>query len=310
MADAFTSTTALADQVKTAYDRNAYFALRSGVVFDQLADVKPGNVTSPGSSVQFLFWTEMTAATTALSETVDVDAVALADTTVSVTPSEYGNAVLITLKVQTDTLLVGFDPDVADLVSYNMVDSIDQIARTTFDASGNVNYVTGTTEVEQVAGSIITANKVRHLQSKLRANSVMGIAGDLYGGILHPHVAYDLKKETGDAAWLSPHIYVDTQAVYNNEIGTFAGVKFMETPRASLTADGGSSTVDTYDSYFLGKQAVAKVESIAPHTVIGPVTDTLLRFRPLGWHAYLGYGQFRQNSMERLISSSSIGSNS
>ena len=58
---------------------------------------------------------------------------------------------------------------------------------------------------------------------------------------------------------------------------------------------------------FIGKQAVAKAETIAPHVVIGPVTDKLMRFRPLGWHAYLAYGTFRTASMQNLLSASSLG---
>ena len=68
MADAFTTTTALADQVVAAYDRNAFMALRAGGVFDQFARVKPGNVTSPGSSVSFLFWGDLTPTNAAFNE--------------------------------------------------------------------------------------------------------------------------------------------------------------------------------------------------------------------------------------------------
>jgi len=306
--DQFSGTSALADQVQTAYDRNAYFGLRTMPVFDQFVDVKPGNVTSPGSAVQFLLWTEMTAATTALTETVDVDAVALADTTVTVTPSEYGNAILVTLKVEKDTLLVGFDPDLANLLTYNMVISQDTIARTAFDAAGTAAYVTGSAETSQTTTSIITADIVRRERSNLVNSAVRPWTGSLYAALVHPDVGYDLKGETGDGTWVAPHQYVDTAAIYNDEIGTFGGFKFVETSRASVNLTGGTgSTVDTYNTYFLGQQAVAKAEPIAPHAVIGPVTDKLLRFRPLGWHAYMGYGTFRTASMQNLLSASSLG---
>lgn len=78
MAEVFTGASSaagsgqLTNQVLTAYQRNALFALRSQVVFDQFAKVKPGNVTSPGNPVKFLLWDDMAIATTALTETVDV----------------------------------------------------------------------------------------------------------------------------------------------------------------------------------------------------------------------------------------------
>ena len=99
MANIFTGATAdagsgqLSNQVLTAYDRVSFFALRNETVWDQFAKVKPGNLTSPGNPVSFLFWSDLSAATTALDETVDVDAVGLSDSTVTVTPNEYGKLI-------------------------------------------------------------------------------------------------------------------------------------------------------------------------------------------------------------------------
>jgi hypothetical protein len=42
----------------------------------------------------------------------------------------------------------------------------------------------------------------------------------------------------------------------------------------------------------------------------GPVVDSLMRFNPIGWYWLGGYGLFRQASLRRIESSSSIGANS
>jgi N4-gp56 family major capsid protein len=310
MADTFTGTSQLSGAVLTAYQRSAFFALRSDVVFDQIAMVKPGSLTSPGSPVSFYFWTEMSQATTALSETVDVDAVGLASSAVTVTPYEYGNAVLLTRKLRAIEMLIGFDPDVANLVNFNMVDSIDRLARNALDAAGTLEYVTGTTAVAQVSTSIITAALARKQEAKLRGGSALPMSGSDYLAIAHPDVAYDLKKETGDAGWVSPAVVNNYGAVLNNEIGRFASMRWVESPRAYLLADGGSSAVDLYYTYFLGREALAKAVAIAPHIVIGPVTDRLQRFQPIGWYCYQGWGQLRSAASRRLGSASSIGTNS
>lgn len=312
MADVFTSTTRLSNQVLTAYDRNAYFALRDRAIWDQFADVKPGNVTSPGSAVRFNIWTDLAVATTALSETVDVDAVGLSDSTITVTPAEYGNAVLVTLKLRTDNFLIGFDPDVANILAENLVKSIDEIAAATIDATatGTLEWVTGTADGDLVSTNVITADLVRRNRARLVKANVAPKSGNLFVAVIHPDVAYDLKGETGDGAWIAPHQYVDTAAVYNDEIGTFAGFKFVESNRADLDEDAGSAgTESVYTTYFFGQQAIAKAEPIAPHMVMGPVTDHLNRFRPLGWYAYLGYGEFRADALRKLRSCSSIGTN-
>lgn len=311
---AFTGTSALADQVIAAYDRAAYFALRAGSVFDQFATVKPGNVTSPGSSVSFLFYGDMTAVTTPLSETVDVDPVALSDSLVTVTPAEHGNAVLTTLKLRTDSFAIGFDANVANLVAWNMVDSLETICREAYEAAGATTWVdSATTDTTIQATNVVQMNDIRANIADLRGDNVMPYAGDSFVVILHPDVEYDLMVETtGAGAW---NTFVERQPSgagdwYAGQIARAAGAVFVSTPRAYVNSDGGSGNVDVYTSYILGDQAIAKAESIPPHIVPGPVTDTLKRFVPLGWYAYLGYDEFRAAALNRLHSASSLGANS
>ena len=316
MANVFTGATSaagsgqLTNQVLTSYNRSAYFALRADLVFDQFAKVKAGNVTSPGNPVSFLFWADLGLATTALTETVDVDAVGLSDSTLTVTPAEYGNAVLLTLRIQVDDFLVGFDPDVSNILNYNMVNTIDRLARTAADAGGTeVPHTNATATTDTVAADELTVKLVRQQRATLKSASVMPWNGGSYGAIIHPDVALDLKEETGDGSWAAVAQYSDAQRHWNDEIGTYAGIRFVESERALITADGGSGTVDNYTTYFFGQEFLAKAESVPPHMVLGPVTDKLMRFKPLGWKTYLGYGGFRSAALRRVITSSSIGSN-
>lgn len=316
MADVFTGGSSaagsgqLSNQVLTAYQRSAFFALREGVVFDQFAKVKPGDMTSPGNPVKFLFWSDMSQATTALTETVDVDAVGLSDSLVTVTPAEYGNAVLLTIRIQTDDFLVGFDADVANLLNFNLVDTIDVLARNAADGGSNITYGgSQTTAAGVLAAADLTVALVRQQRAALRKASVMPWDGTSYAAVIHPDVAYDLKSETGDGSWVGSAMYSEVSRIWNDEIGTYAGIRFVESPRALLTADGGSSTVDLYTTYFFGQEFLAKAESIPPHMVLGPVTDKLRRFQPLGWHTYVGYDTLREASLRRVLTSSTIGSN-
>ena len=305
---AFVSTTTLSNQVIAAYQRAALFALRSMPVFDQFAKFKPGDLTNPGSPVRFTFWTQMSDATTPLGETTDITTVILADSRVDVTPAEYGNGILTTIKIRTDSYVAGFDADAAYLVGMNMADTIDALARAEMDTGTTVEYVGQATEGAVTATDILTADIVRKAHAKLVGLSVLPFDGD-YIWVIHPDVAYDLKSETGDGAWVAPAQYVNTEKIYNNEIGKFGGFRFLETPRATLNADGGSGTVDTYTSYAFGKEALAKAESIPTSMVLGPVTDYLKRWQPLGWYGYFGYGMLREDAQRRVVSASSIGAN-
>lgn len=106
------------------------------------------------------------------------------------------------------------------------------------------------------------------------------------------------------------------QDIWDNELGTFAGVRFIETPRAPEFLNAGSSSAsgvyNVFATIFGGKQAFAKAYSTEdgngedPHIVPGPVTDHLRRFVPIGWYQLVGYAVFRQAALLRVESSSSI----
>jgi hypothetical protein len=75
---AYTQTSSLSvDQA--AFDRLAYFALRSELLFDAAADVMPTNQAMPGSTVTFTIFNDLSAATSALTEDTDVTPVAMSD---------------------------------------------------------------------------------------------------------------------------------------------------------------------------------------------------------------------------------------
>ena len=61
-----------------------------------------------------------------------------------------------------------------------------------------------------------------------------------------------------------------------------------------------------YRTIVAGKQALAEAVAQEPNVVIGPVTDKLLRFRPIGWYGVLGFSLYRQAALYRIESGSSI----
>ena len=304
---------------QAAYDRMAYFALRSELLFDQAADVQASNQTMPGSSVIFTIFSELAVATTALTETSDVDPVAMADSNVTITLTEYGNTINTTAKLR-GTAFLDVDAAAANLIGYNAGNSLDVIVREVLAAGTNVIYGGGgstapSSRATVQAEDIIAANDVRKVTAALRGANVSPWTG-YYIGFMHPDVSYDLRRETGNASWNAPHVNMDTANIYTGEIGTFESVRFIETPRTKVRTDAGaSSTVDVYDTYIMGRQALAKAYSFVdgngpvPSVRRGPVVDSLMRFNPIGWYWLGGYGLFRTASLRRIESSSSIGTN-
>ncbi len=310
------TTTASLDSVQTGYDRLAYFALRPEMYFDQLVDVKPTHQSMPGSTVKFTQYADLSVATTALVESVDIDSVAMDDAQVTVTLVEQGNSVNTTAKLR-GTSFLEVNADAANLIGFNAGISMDTIARIPFGGGSNVGYggtAAGRTTI--VPTSLLTAANVRKALARLAAGSVQRWADGYYRAVIHPDVSYDLRAETGAAAWRDPHTYSQPGAIWTGAIGAFEGFEFLESPRAEIVSDAGSSTTltDVYKTYFIGKQAVAKAYSSAvsapfAQVVMSPVVDKLRRFEPLGWYWLGGYARFREASLYRYETASSIGAN-
>ena len=284
--------------------------------FDAVADVKPSNQSMPGATVQFTIQSDLAIASTTLSESVDVSAVAMSDSVVTLTLGEYGNAVITTALLR-GTSFVDIDEIAANVVGYNAGISLDTLAVNVLKAGTNVNYQGTVPARNQLTpANTLAAADVRAAVAALRRGNVPTVDG-YYISFIHPDASYDLRGQTGAATWNEPHAYNLPDQIWNGELGSFAGCRFIETPRAPIFADAGSSTTNTdvYRTLFVGRQALAKAYSYVdgngplPIVVPGPITDHLRRFVPLGWYWLGAYGIFRQISLLGVETASSIGLN-
>lgn len=321
MVNAFTDTTAMANLVQTAYDRMVEFALRSQPLFRSVADKRPAQQAMPGSSVVLQRYQDLAQNTTPLNETVDPDAVAIGNpTTTSITLQEYGNAVLVTRKLDLFSLS-DIDPAVANIVAYNLADSVDTLVQNVLRGGSQFirqNGAPGSTAPSYNAGTLVGITNVSTFSSqavrlgvaKLRAQKVWPRKGSLYWTAIHPEVSHDLRAETGAAAWRDPHNYSAPGNIWAGEIGEYEGSFFIETPRAYNAVDGGTggNTVRVFRTYMAGQQALAEAVAEEFHVVVGPVVDKLMRQRPIGWYGVAGWSLYRTEALIRIETTSSINS--
>lgn len=319
MANVPTTTTTMANLVQTAYDRMVEFALRSQPLFRQVADKRPAQQAMPGSSVVLELYQDMAQKTSTLTEDVDPDAVAMGNpTTVSITLNEYGNAVLVTRKLDLFSLS-DIDPAIANIVAYNLADSVDEVVQTVLrggsqvirqngDPASVAPTYNGGTLVGVTNVSTFSSKAVRLAVAKLRAQKVWPRKGSYYWCGIHPEVSHDLRAETGGAAWRPPHEYSAARNIWAGEIGEYEGAYFVETPRAYNAVDGGAggNTVRVFRTYFAGQQALAEAVAEEFHVVVGPVVDKLMRQRPIGWYGVAGWSLYRPEALIRVETTSSI----
>lgn len=308
MSNAYTDTTAMAGLVKAAYDRYVEFALRSQPLFRNLADKRPVQQAMPGSSVVFSLYQDLAAATSTLTETTDPDAVAISNVnTVSVTLNEYGNTVLNTRKLG-EFAFSDVDPAIANIVAYNMADSIDKIVVNVLRAGTNVIYSGSATATSGLtAGDDIEGANIRKAVAKLRAANAVPKDSMLYAAYMHPEVAHDLRAETGGNSFEDIRKYTDPNVgnILNATTGVYGGAYVVETPRAYVGTDGQGSR-KVYRTIVAGQQALAEATAVEPGIVVGPVVDKLMRFRPVGWYSLQGWSRYREEALYRIESTSSI----
>lgn len=322
MANAYTDTSAMSNAVQTAYDKTFEFALRSQPMFRAVADKRPVNTTAPGGSIVLERYQDLATATTALTETTDPDAVAMGNpTTVTITLNEYGNPVLRTRKLFLYSL-TDVDPAIANIIAYNMSDSVDVIVQTELRGgsnliqkkAGTVTYVTNATSstvaTTMAATDTFSSNIARLAPVKLRTNKAVPRKGSLYYCAIHPEVSLDLRAETGAAAWRDPHNYSAAGNIWAGELGAYEGAFYVETPRAYNAVDAGTgdNTVRRFRTYYCGQQALAEAVADEFHIVAGPIVDKLARFRPLGWYGVAGWKRYREEAMVRVETTSSVDS--
>lgn len=309
----YTGTAAIANQsamtnlIQTAYDKYVEMALRSQPLLRTLCDKQPVNVTSPGVTIQLaLYNSEMALATTPLTENVDPNAVALpAPGTVSLTLNEYGNSSLLTKRLGLSSL-TDVDPIAADLIAWNMAQSIDSLVSAVAIGGTNVVLPTGRAATANITGTdVITSGQIRRAVAKLRANNAQPRQGSLYAAYIHPEVSHDLRAEATGGGFQDLHKYDASENFWPGFIGTYEGAYFVESPRMHNATDGATST-RVFRTLVVGKQFLAEAVAEEPHVVIGPVVDRLMRHRPIGWYGVLGFARYREAAGFRIESTSSI----
>lgn len=273
----------------------------------QLVDVKPEQVTHTGSSVvlqkvAYFSAATITAAKTPLTEESDVVATQIPATVpVTLTPNEYGFGTLRTLKLKNRSM-VPLDPIAAELVADHCAKVVDELLQDKMVTGTQVYYAAGTSTGTVTATSQVTADMIRKAVTKLRANQARPRDGQYYAGVIHPNVAFDIRTQSGQGGWRQPSEYgTDQTKIWTGELGEFEGVRFIQNPRTRSANDGASSATN-YRSFILGQEALAQVVVVEPHIEVGPVIDTLRRFRPLGWYGDFGFQLFRDEAIVRFES--------
>ena len=247
----------------------------------------PGNLEkSQGSaSVKWRRINNLSAVTTALAEQngtatafLGRDAVRPTITDVTVATAKYGNAILVSERI--DLFNVNSkSAQLMDVLGANAGESLNTLMRDEFTNFTQIRYAGGVANDSAVAASI-SLNDIKFAVNKLNRNSAMtfmplGTGSTNYNsqpirsgyyGITHPDVEEDIRILTGFVGVEQYGGYTETLAY---EFGTVGGVRWCATEISPISsaASGVSSNLlrgtlaapDVYSTFIYGREAIGSV---------------------------------------------------
>jgi N4-gp56 family major capsid protein len=322
-----TTLTQLPANIQGFYDRNLLDRAEALLVHDRYGQVRNLPKKS-GTKINFRRYSNLSTATTPLTEGVTPSGSQLSVTDINATVAQYGDFVTLTDQVD----MFGLDNTVAeatDILGYQAGQSIDEVYRDSVIPNLANAITIAASEAATVAGDTITVAKIKEAILTLKNQNAMkfspmissgtGVGSSAvraaFWGIIHPDVVFDLEDLDG---FISAENYASTKTLEEGEVGAVKDVRFVESTQAYINADGGASDVDTYHTAIFAKNAYGVVnvrgEKASAGVIVKPLgsagsADPLDQRSTVGWKANVTAKILNDAYAVSIVSSSSQGAN-
>ena len=309
-----TSASGMSAEMKTFYEKRLIDQAEPALVHDQFGDPYPIPANG-GKNIEFRKYDSLPKATTPLTEGVTPDGQTMNVSTVTAEVKQYGGWVPIT-----DTLqLTAIDNNIVQatkIIASQAGRTLDTIVRDVLAGGTNVIYAPkiGEGGAETPVTSRATLDATCQLTSDLIARAATQLKamnadpiGTSFVGIIHPYVAYELRR---DPDWIDVHKYAQPDEIYNGEIGTLHGVRFVETSEAKIwKGTGCPAGLAVFSTLILGAHAYGSTEDRGgglEHIVkqLGYGDDPLNQRASVGWKAHKTAERLVEQYMVRIESCS------
>ena len=308
------STTTMTPEMKTFYEKRLIDQAEPRLVHDQFADYYPVPQNG-GKTIEFRKYDSLPKASTPLTEGVTPDGQALNVTTITSDLHQYGGWTPLTDVLQ----MTAIDNNVVQatrVLASQAGRTMDSITRDVLAGGTNVIYAPkiGEGGVETAVTSRATLDATCQLTSDLIARAATQLKamnadpiGTSFVGIIHPYVAYELRR---DPDWIDVHKYAQPDEIYNGEIGTLHGVRFVETSEAKIwKGTGCPAGLAVFSTLILGAHAYGSTEIEGgglEHIVkqLGYGDDPLNQRASVGWKAHKTAERLVEQYMVRIESCS------
>lgn len=264
-----TTRTQIPAEVNNFYNRELLTKATPSFVYNRFAQVRDLPANSGTSTIKFRRYGLLTAQTTPLTEGVTPSGKQLSTTDITATVLYYGDYVTLTDVVLTET----YDPiltETADILGEQVGDSLDQLCRDIVTATTTKQYASTATSTATVTSAMkLTRAEVKEAVKTLKIANAKPITSMInpstglntvplnraFIGIVHPSTTYDLDDATG---WIPLENYANKSDVMMDEVGSLAGVRFIESTNAKVRTGEGSGSIDVYSTLIIAQNAYAQ----------------------------------------------------
>jgi len=302
-----TGTAQVDDSIREEFDTEFRLAFAEQGVASQFSTLKRD---IGAESISLPKYDQLGLAITPLTEDEDVVSEALSDSKVQITPQEYGKVVTTTKLANLQTGGMA-DRAAARLVGINAGRSRNKLATLAFDAGTQILRVGGYASDNLItAADTMDGSTMGLAYNKLARKNVPGLAGGDYFFIAHDDVIHDIREQSGANSWIDAHKYAMPEALLRNEVGMYKGFRVIRDNLSTILVDAGAAgTVDVYNSYAIGFNALGEaVSSDISMVATGPF-DKLNRFVNMGWHGCFNYKVIDNEALVVVKAASSVGDN-
>jgi N4-gp56 family major capsid protein len=306
-----TTLSQVAPGVQAFSDRNLLSRAQPNDVHGRFGQKRPISKRS-GNQIKFRRYSQLAAATTALTEGTTPAGSSLSVTDVTATLAQYGDYVTLSDMVSL-TNQDAVVTEATDVLGDQAGTTIDQVRRDVLVAGTNVAYAGTAVARAGVITKIAAADLDKAIRFLKNQNAKFmkegippsdgvgtGAIRKAFVGIVHPDVEYDLESITG---FKPVSDYPSQMGVMEDEIGAYKNIRFVTSTNAKIFADvttvttagfktSGSGKNDVYATLIIAAEAygVCPLSGEAMNTYVKALgsagtADPLEQRSTVGWKA-------------------------
>lgn len=137
----------------------------------------------------------------------------------------------------------------------------------------------------------LTGTLIRRAAQGMKKDNIARFGDGTFHAIVDPAVVFDFEEDESLGGWKAIGTYTSPGNILANELGKYAGVRFMESSNARYFAAGGAGAADVYSTFITGPDSFAFGDwgNITTHYVApGGHGDELAQVASIGWKCRIG----------------------